>query len=208
MVTSQGGMSEAFTAVVQMATERRRFTKSPPLTKRKGHVATFPVAHALEMHFSRSVKNAELDTWQNVHHRSPVRISRMCKKGNAACNYTCSFPTPNFVESCTLHVRNVPWNSPTNFLLLFCSLSLLSLYSHYIHNLPSRMSECGSYLHSVLRQNSSRNCPGNLSWEFVLFFSELVGLTTARCCCCCWTAHLQWLQRNLCVRVPLAWLLW
>jgi hypothetical protein len=30
MVTSQGGMSEAFTAVVQMATERHRFKKAPP----------------------------------------------------------------------------------------------------------------------------------------------------------------------------------
>jgi hypothetical protein len=49
MVTSQGGMSEAFSAIVQMATEKRRFKKAPPQNKR--HVATFPVAHALEMHF-------------------------------------------------------------------------------------------------------------------------------------------------------------
>jgi hypothetical protein len=71
-------MSEAFSAVVQMATEKRSFKKAFP--QNKGHVATFPLAHALEMHFSRSVIIAELDTVTECSPPLPVRISRMCKK--------------------------------------------------------------------------------------------------------------------------------
>jgi hypothetical protein len=134
---------------------------------------------------------------------APLCVFLECaKKVTPACNYTCSFPTPNFVESCTLHVRNVPRNSPRNFLLSLSSLSLFPLYTQ-----PP--------VQNVRMWQLSALCPkaeqeSELSWEFVLFFSELVGLTTARCCrCCCyWTAHLQRLQRNLCVIVPLAWLLW
>jgi hypothetical protein len=60
MVTSQGGMSEAFSDVVQMATEKRRFTKSPPQKKQttRGDV---PGGSRFGNALSRSVISAELD---------------------------------------------------------------------------------------------------------------------------------------------------
>jgi len=63
MVTSQGGMSEALVPLSRWPPKGAGSKKPPPPhPQQKGHVATFPVAHALEMHFSRSVINAELDT--------------------------------------------------------------------------------------------------------------------------------------------------
>ncbi len=158
---SPGGMSEAFGAVVQMATEKRRFKKAHPRkttdTWRRSRQLTL-----WKCTFQKRIKRGTRHVTE-CSPPLPVRISRMCKKVNAACNYTCSFPQANFVESSTLHTRNVAWNSPRNFLLLllFCFLSLsLSLFPLYTQP-PLQNVRMWQLSALCPRQNRTRNCPGN-----------------------------------------------